>query len=93
MSTGTRNLHVPLPSDVYESLRKEAQRLGRPTTQVARDAILQLLVSKRREAVAQALTAYAREAGGTTDDLDPALEQAGVECLMQPEKRVRKRAR
>lgn len=39
MSTDPRNVHVPLPPDLYSGLRLEAKRAGKPATAVAREAI------------------------------------------------------
>ena len=93
MGTAIRNLHVPLSTDVYEALRREAARLRRPATQVARDAILQLLEARRREEIARALSEFARKAAGTSDDLDPVLERVGIDCFLEAERRDRKRRR
>src|ERR1700693_2677869 len=38
-SPGIRSFHLPLPADLYEELRAEARRRGRPATAVARQGI------------------------------------------------------
>jgi predicted transcriptional regulator len=76
-----KNFHVPLPDDVYEALREEAAALKRPATTVARDAIEAWLRERRKTAVHEAVAAYAARHGGTTVDLDPALEKASLEVL------------
>lgn len=73
------NFHVPLPEDVYRQLRQEAERLQRPATQVGRQAIEWWLAEQRRAALHEAICAYAREHGGTTADLDTAMEAVGLE--------------
>ena len=75
MKGATRNLHVPLSATLYDSLRREALRQGRPTTQLARDAILRLLEEQRQEATRRDLAEYIQRVAGTKDDLDPSLEQ------------------
>ena len=93
MKGAIRNLHVPLPATLYDSLRREAVRQGRPTTQLARDAIMRLLEEQRREATRRDLEEYIRKVAGTRDDLDPVLEQAGIDCLLQSEGQERRRRR
>jgi hypothetical protein len=44
-----KNLHVPLPGDLYTELREEAQRTKRPATKLAREAI-ELWLKQRRKA-------------------------------------------
>ena len=77
-----KNLHVPLPVALYELLRAEAERIRRPATQLAREAINHWLLERHRAATYEAIQAYTRETAGTRDDLDPALEAAGVGHLL-----------
>lgn len=76
-----RNLHVPLNGDLHDRLRAEAARSGRPATIVARDAIEAWIEARERLAVHEAIAEYAREAAGSSADLDPALERASVDHL------------
>jgi hypothetical protein len=76
-----RHLNVPLEADLYLRLRAEAERRGRPATKVVREAIVRLLEEARREAVREGIAAYAEAAAGSRDDLDPELEEAGLELL------------
>mgnify|MGYP001564139591 CR=1 FL=1 len=82
MSSAAQHLHVPLDSALYQALMAEARRLGRPATQVAREAIERLLEARRREAIDRELLDYARAVAGTSADLDPIIEAAGVERLL-----------
>lgn len=75
------NMHLPLPETVHTRLRSEARRVGRPATDLAREAIDYWLDEIQRQAVHNAVLAYAREAAGSRDDLDPDLEKAGLEHL------------
>ncbi len=77
-----KNFHLPLPEDVYVNLRQEAERTKRPATTIARDAIEAWLRDRRKEARYQAIASFAREFGGTELDLDPQLEAATVEHLL-----------
>jgi len=73
--TPTRNFHLPLPESIYRALQEEAAALKRPATSVAREAI----------------ATYAAKHAGTSADLDPALEEAGVELLRARPSRQRRR--
>lgn len=79
MSSTARNLHVPLDPLLYASLMAEARRTGCPATQVARQAIERLLEQRRKEEIERELAEYVQEMAGTTADLDPALQAAGIE--------------
>ena len=74
-----KNLHVPLPEDMYRRLREESERSARPATALAREAIDQWLVARRADAVREAIVEYATSVSGTSDDLDPCLESAAAE--------------
>jgi len=76
-----RNFHLPLPGAVYDALRREADAAGRPATAVAREAIEQWLRDRQRMMVRESIAAYAARHAGTSVDLDPALESAGLEVL------------
>ena len=81
MATMVKNLHVPLPNDLKDELRTEAERSGRPATEIARDAIRLFLRQCRRQALREEIAAYARSVAGTAADLDPALEDSALEVL------------
>jgi predicted DNA-binding protein len=80
-STGVHSFHLPLPAELYEELRAEARRRGRPATTVARQVIEDGLRSLRRQELAEEIAEYARENAGTLADLDAELETAGIESL------------
>ena len=77
-----RNLHVPLSEALHDRLRSAAARSGRPATALAREAIEVWIGERDREAVHEAIAAYASEMAGTSADLDEDLERAGVEHLL-----------
>jgi predicted DNA-binding protein len=83
--SGIRSFHLPLPANLYEELRAEARRRGRPATTVARQVIEDGLRALRRQELAEEIAEYARENAGTSADLDAALEAAGVESLLATE--------
>lgn len=94
MAPATRNLHVPLPELLHAELRAAAERTGRPATELARAAIDRWLQEEKRAAIRAEVAAYAAAHAGTTSDLDPALERAGVESLLavnEPTRRARRR--
>ncbi len=77
-----RNLHVPLPGALHQRLRAEATRTGRPTTTLAREAIEAWIREREREKISEHIAEYAAEVAGSTADLDPVLERAGVDHLL-----------
>jgi hypothetical protein len=85
MKSAQRNFHRPLPDDLYARLRAEAERSGRPATLLARRALELWLRQRRKAARHSAICAYAAECAGTPADLDPALEAASVEYLLDEE--------
>ena len=80
-SATSRNLHVPLPAELHERLRAEADRTGRPATAIARDAIASFLEAQRRTARSEAIRAFAQAHRGSELDLDAELEEAGLDHL------------
>jgi hypothetical protein len=54
-----------------------------PATALAREAIDSWLRQQRRKARHAAISAYAAEVAGTDLDLDPKLELAGIEHLVE----------
>jgi len=77
----SRNFHLPLPADLYDELRAEAERRGEAATTLARAALAEWLQARRRLAVAEAVTAYATTTAGSTDDLNPEVEAAGLAAI------------
>jgi len=86
MNSVMKNIHVPLPERLYQELRKEAKKRGRPTTVVARAAIQAWLRQVRRQEVAEGIAAYAEKYAGTEFDLDKDFERAGIESWLNSEK-------
>lgn len=80
-----RNLHVPLPDDIYQRLRLEAERRKTPATSLAREAIDHWLAEQHRRAVRDAISAYAAACAGGPADLDEVLGRAAVEHLRRVE--------
>jgi len=88
-----KNFHLPLPDQVYDQLKTEAQRSRVPATSMARHAIQAWLAARRKAARKQAISAYAAEMAGTEFDLDPQLEAASLDILFEselPKARLRK---
>ena len=84
-----KNFHLPLPDQTYAGLRAEAERTGVPATTLARDAVDSWLRQQHRKARHEAITAYAERMAGTHLDLDPDLESAGIEHLVNTRKAAR----
>ncbi len=79
--TPRRNFHVPLPDDLYRALQTEAAHSRKPANAVAREAIAQWLETRQQARIDEAILAYTAAMAGTTDDIDPDLEAAGLELL------------
>ena len=76
-----RNFHLPLPDELYQALRLEAQRRRRPATALVREVLEQWLKRLQEEALHTEIAAYAAKHAGTSADLDSELEAAGVQTL------------
>lgn len=77
-----RTFHLPLPEYLHDALRAEARDERRPATELVRQALEGWLAERRKRRLADDIRSYAQAAAGTEDDLDPALEAAGVESLL-----------
>lgn len=77
----TRKIDVHLDERLYQRLRAESERTGRPATRIAREAIDRYLEDARKTAVHQAIASYAVSCAGTQADLDSSLEASAVEHL------------
>ena len=86
MPTSLHNMHVPLSTDIHTRLKAEAKRSGQPATVLVREAIETWLVAREKAALHQAITRYAEAAAGTSDDLDPDMENATIEQLLDTER-------
>jgi hypothetical protein len=78
-----KNLHLPLPDQIYDELKTEAQRSQIPATSMARLAIQTWLAARKKAARKQAIAAYAAENAETDLDLDRVLENATIEFLLE----------
>jgi predicted transcriptional regulator len=87
----TRNFHLPLPEPVYRALQEAAAAVKRPATAVAREAIEGWLRERRKSVLRETIATYALEHAGTGADIDPALEEAGLEVLRPRSSRQRRR--
>jgi len=86
--TTLRNLHVPLPENLYSQLRAEAERAQQPATVLARQAIAWWLEQQSKRALHDSIRAYAARNAGTEVDVDQELETAAIEHLLTPEENV-----
>jgi predicted DNA-binding protein len=89
MPARRKNFHVPLSDDVYMRLKGEAERTGKPATELAREAIEAALSERRRAELYQSIASYAAVAAGTNDDIDRELERATVQYLLKSKGRRR----
>lgn len=88
-----KNLHVPLPDQMYARLRHESSRSKRPATDLAREAIDRWLDERERAHIHEAIAEYAAEFAGTSEDLDEELQEASLEHLSGEEKQLQPRSR
>jgi hypothetical protein len=89
-SEDMKNFRLPLPEKTYTPLRDAAERAQVPATALAREAIDWWLREQLRKARHDQIAAYAAEMAGTEFDLDPDLEAAGVERLVNPAGKAKK---
>ena len=76
-----RNFHVPLPAELYQALRSEAERLRRPATVLVREVLEQWVERLQSEKLHSEIANYAAKHAGSAVDIDAELEQAGIEFL------------
>jgi len=67
--------------ELYEELRAAAAAAKRPATKFAQDLMRAGLDEWRRERRQREIAAYARQVAGTSEDLDPELERAGMSAI------------
>ena len=84
-----KNFHLPLPDETYAGLRTAAERSKLPATVLAREAIAWWLRQEARRIRHAEVAAYASEMAGTSLDLDPDMEAAGIEHLVRKGKAPR----
>jgi predicted transcriptional regulator len=77
-----RNFHVPLPPNVYDQLRQEAERTNQTATSIVRQAIEYWLKQQKKAEERRQLAEYVEAMAGTAYDLDPDLEAAGIEFML-----------
>ncbi len=78
-----KNIHVPLPIELHQGLKEQAERHGTAATTLARAAIEEWVKRQKRVQVAEELREYAIAMAGTGADLDEDLEAAGIEALLE----------
>lgn len=79
------NFHVPLPEPLHEDLRRASSALGRPATEIVREALVRWLEEHRRNLRRDEVRAWALQNAGTAYDLDPGLEAEAAEHLLAAE--------
>lgn len=80
-SSAMSNFHLPLPPELHEMLRTEAERSGQPATTLAREALLSWLTRRRNERLHEEISSWAAEHAGSDLDLDRDLESESLELL------------
>lgn len=95
MSEAKRNFHLPLPDELYQTVRTESKRRKRPATELVREVLEEWQKRLRAEMLHAEIADYAVKHAGTDADLDTGLEAAGIETLLheQPKPRGRRKAK
>lgn len=91
-----RNFHVPLPDELYQVLRLEAERRRLPATVLVREAVEEWVQRLRAEVLHADIANYAARHAGSSADIDVHMEAAGIESLIEglpKTKPARRRAR
>jgi Arc/MetJ-type ribon-helix-helix transcriptional regulator len=78
-----RTVHVLLPAHIHQVLREESRGQGVSANEVVRQALEAWLHERRRVRLAEEIQRYAQAEAGGPDDLDPALESAGLAVLSE----------
>ena len=82
VSSVSSTVELSLTPELQSLLAAEVARTGSPPDRVVSDALLDWLQHRqRRRRVDAEIAAYAAEHAGTEFDLDPQLEEAGLEGL------------
>lgn len=79
------NFHVPLPDPLHQELREASSTLGRPATEIVREALTEWLAEHRRRRRREEVRAWAQQHAGTRYDLDPELEAEAARHLLAAE--------
>jgi hypothetical protein len=83
MTSATKNFHLPLPEELHDELRLAAREVDQPATRFAQELMRAGLDDWRRARRRQQIAAYARQMAGSSEDLDPELERAGIQSLVK----------
>lgn len=79
------NFHLPLPDPMHDELREASSRLGRPATELVREALHAWLAAYRRRLRQERVREWAEAHAGTAHDLDPDLEDQTIGHLLAAE--------
>jgi hypothetical protein len=82
MGRASFNFHLPLSPEIHEMLRQEVETSGQPATTLAREALRDWLVRRKRERLHEEIAAFAETYAGTDLDLDEDLERAGIDAIL-----------
>jgi hypothetical protein len=85
MTSHSYNFHLPLPGELHQMLREEAERSGQPATSLAREGLFEWLKQRRKKRLHDEIAHYAQAHAGTDLDLDEMLESAGLAALQSEE--------
>ncbi len=75
------NFHVPLPHEIYNLIRAEANRSKKPATVLVREAIIEWLKKREKKSLHSEITDFATRYAGSQYDLDDDLENTSINHL------------
>jgi hypothetical protein len=82
LNVAMSNLLLSLPDDVEAGLKVQSERTNRPADALALEAIELWLSKQAEQSRHEEISNYAKLHGGTSVDLDPAIESLAIEhCL------------
>jgi predicted DNA-binding protein len=81
-TTALKNCHIPLPNNLYSRLKKEAKQSKQPVTKLVRYAVESWLEQQQSLMIEEELTKYVNSCAGSKHDLDPDLEAASIDHLI-----------
>lgn len=81
MVRARKNFHLPLPEALYDELHGVAAAHDKPATRLAVELVEQGLAELRRRERSRQIATYAAAMAGASEDLDAALEAAGLDSI------------
>lgn len=78
-----KSVVLTLPDDVHTAVERAAQLERKAAPELIVDVVANWLATRATPDTERQLTEYVQVVAGTRDDLDPDLETAGIESLLE----------